>query len=169
MGKSDQAPQDGLAFRDRVIEADREHVRAVLEATGFFRPDEVAVGVELVGERLAKGLASGYHFLFAEINGRVAGYTCYGPIACTVHSYDEFWIAVHPDFQGRGVGKRLQERTEQAIRALGGRRVYIETSSRAQYEPTRAFYLACGCRIEAELPDFYDEGDGKVVLLKVLG
>ena len=58
---------------------------------------------------------------------------------------------------------------ETHIAARGGRRVYVETSSRAQYEPTRAFYLRCGYRVEATLADFYATGDSKVILIKVLG
>jgi hypothetical protein len=50
----------------------------------------------------------------------------------------------------------------------GRTRVYLETSTRAQYEPTRAFYLRCGYQIVAELPDFYAAGDGKAIFLKVL-
>ena len=45
----------------------------------------------------------------------------------------------------------------------------VETSSRDDYAPTRAFYLACGYQIVAELPDFYAPGDGKLIYLRVLG
>jgi hypothetical protein len=51
---------------------------------------------------------------------------------------------------------------------MGGRRIYIETSSRAQYEPTRGFYLKCGYRQETILEDFYAPGDGKVIYVKAL-
>ena len=47
-------------------------------------------------------------------------------------------------------------------------RVYVETSTRPQYAPTRAFYLACGYQLAAELPDFYAPGDGKAIFLKLL-
>ena len=57
---------------------------------------------------------------------------------------------------------------EARIAAAGGRRVYIDTSSRPQYAPTRAFYRACGFHQEALLADFYDQGDGKAIFCKVL-
>jgi hypothetical protein len=47
--------------------------------------------------------------------------------------------------------------------------VWVETAGRKQYEPTRAFYLACDYREAARLEDFYAPGDDKVVFLKVLG
>jgi len=46
--------------------------------------------------------------------------------------------------------------------------VYADTSSRPQYEPTRAFYLSCGYVQEAFLADFYSPGDGKVIFVKPL-
>ncbi|MCC6126317.1 MAG: GNAT family N-acetyltransferase [Pirellulales bacterium] len=126
------------------------------------------VAVELVEERLAKGPASGYHFVFAERDGQVLGYTCYGPIALTAASYDLYWIAVDQAHQGQKIGIILLAKTEELILASGGRQVYIETSNRGQYASTRGFYLHCGYREAAVLPDFYDRGDDKVIYEKVL-
>ena len=46
--------------------------------------------------------------------------------------------------------------------------LYVETSSRPQYEPTRAFYGRLGYHVAAELPDFYGPGDGQVIFAKRL-
>ncbi|MFZ7124850.1 MAG: GNAT family N-acetyltransferase [Desulfobacterales bacterium] len=147
---------------------DVERIRRLIEVTGYFSPAEVEVAVELVTERLSKGLQSGYHFILADHYGRLAGYACYGPIACTVSSYDLYWIAVHPDFQGRGLGRRLLAESEREIRKAGGTRVYVETSLRVQYAGTRAFYENNGYRQESVLPDFYAPGDGKATYCKDL-
>jgi D-alanine-D-alanine ligase len=157
-----------INFRHEVTSADRQTVRQIVASTGFFSDVELAVAVELVEERLGKGPASGYHFVFAERDGQVLGYTCYGPIALTAASYDLFWIAVNKAHQGQSVGKILLERSEQLIRAEGGRQVYIETSNRGQYASTRGFYLRCGYREAAVLKDFYNRGDDKVIYEKVL-
>lgn len=154
------------SLRASVRADDREIVRRMIAGSGFFSDAEVDVAVELVDERLAKGPASGYEFLFAEQDGRVVGYACYGEIACTVGSYDLYWIAVAPELRGRGLGRWLMARVEDAIRALGGRKVYAETSGRAQYEPTRQFYGGCGYQRVADFPDFYAPGDAKVVYEK---
>jgi GNAT superfamily N-acetyltransferase len=151
-------------FRYEATPNDVSAVRSIVESTRFFRPDEVDVAVELVEERLAKGDASGYHFIFAESGGRTIGYACYGPIACTVGSYDLFWIAVDRDAQGQGLGRLLLAEAERLIQDRGGRRIYIETSGRPQYLPTRRFYERCGYAVAAVLPDFYDAGDDKVIL-----
>ena len=155
-------------LREQVLPSDREHVRRIVESTGFFRADEVDVAVELVDERLAKGPASGYEFVLADRGDRAVGYACFGPIACTIGSYDLYWIAVDAEQQGTGLGRLLLNAAEDAIRCAGGRHVYIETSNRPQYTPTRGFYDRCGYRLAAVLPDFYAPGDGKVIYVKDL-
>ncbi|MDZ7346524.1 MAG: GNAT family N-acetyltransferase, partial [candidate division KSB1 bacterium] len=54
-----------VSFRRTVLPQDRESVREIVQSAGFFYPAEVLIAVELVNERLEKGEASGYHFIFA--------------------------------------------------------------------------------------------------------
>ena len=157
-----------IGFRSTVTEKDLQRVREITDSTGFFYPEEVDTAVELVEDRLAKGPRCGYHFLFAEQDGETVGYTSFGPIACTRESYDLYWIVVSGTYRGKGLGTQLLEQSEEAIAALGGTRVYIETSARPLYEPTRAFYLARGYTQIAELEDFYAPGDAKAMYLKVM-
>lgn len=156
------------AWRTTLHAADTAAVRDLVEATGFFSADEIAIAAELVAERLARGAASGYEFLLLEQGGRLLGYTCYGKIPGTTGSYDLYWIVVAPDRQGRGLGQQLLAATETAVRDGGGRLLYAETSARAQYAPTRRFYERAGFHAAAELPDYYAPGDGKVIYAKVL-
>jgi len=158
-----------LKFRYTALDADAPRVKSMAEATGFFSPEEVAIAIELVNERLVKGDVSGYYFIFAEQEEGMIGYACFGPIAGTKHSFDLYWIVVHPDHQGKGIGKRLMEESESAILKIGGRRIYVDTSSRDQYKPTRSFYVNCGYVEEAVLRDFYSPGDSKVIFSKRIG
>jgi len=158
----------GVTFRESLVPEDGQRVRRLVDITGFFHPDEVGVAEELVRERLEKGEASGYHFIMADHYGRLAGYVCFGPIPCTASSYDLYWIAVHPDFQGRGLGRQLLVESERRIKAAGGSRIYVDTSQRVQYAITRAFYESCGFRLETVLKDFYAVGDGKAIYCKSL-
>lgn len=157
-------------FRREARQADVDAVREIVASTGFFSAAEIDVAVELVEDRVARGSASDYRFIFADqqAGGRTVGYACYGPIACTVGSFDLYWIAVHDAQRGAGLGRQLLRETERHIAADGGRRIYIETSSRPQYEPTRAFYEKCGYIVQAHLQDFYAPGDGKLILVKSL-
>jgi GNAT superfamily N-acetyltransferase len=155
--------QNTFTYRDEVTPADPQRVRQLVESTGVFSHVEQDCAVELVEDRLAKGPASDYRFVFAESESGLAGYACYGPIALTVGSYDLYWIAVARSTQGQGLGRLLMEEVKERVRAAGGRRIYIETSTRPPYAPTRAFYLRCGCRLEVVLEDFYAAGDGKAI------
>mgnify|MGYP003621611294 CR=1 FL=1 len=147
-----------MHFRSRILPADPERIEALVRTTGFFNEEEISIARELVEERLHKGEASGYYFILAEQQvkpqGGLAGYTCYGPIPGTRASFDLYWIAVAPQGQGKGLGKELLGRVEAEVRRMDGSRIYIDTSSRTQYQTTRAFYLACGYHQAADLPEF---------------
>jgi ribosomal protein S18 acetylase RimI-like enzyme len=161
-------PTSPLAFRTDVAAADDDHVRRIVRSTGFFSDVEVEIAVELVLDRLSRGDASDYHFLFASSGERVIAYACYGPIAGTRGSHDLYWIAVDREHQGRGIGVLVMTETERHIARAGGQRVFIDTSARPQYAPTRAFYERCGYRIVAELPDFYAVAEAKVIFARTL-
>ncbi|MBU0699555.1 MAG: GNAT family N-acetyltransferase [Proteobacteria bacterium] len=161
-----ESTTSGVFFRYAVTPEDTQNVRQLTSATGFFSEPEVDVAVELVEERLAKGTASGYYFVFVDRENRLAGYACYGPIPCTVSGYDLYWIAVHPEFQKKGLGRTIFNETERLIREAGGTRIYADTSQKPQYDDTRAFYDRCGFDIAAVLEDFFDRGDGKVIYAK---
>ncbi len=161
-------PIKGLSLRREVVAADADKVKRLVAATGFFSAEEVDIARELVEERLARGDASDYHFVLAEISGRLAGYTCYGRIPGTKTSFDLYWIAVHPGFQGLGLGRDLSRETERLIKAAGGVKVYADTSQRPQYAATRAFYEGTGWKLETVLADFYAPGDGKAIYSKTL-
>lgn len=159
---------NAIVYRQGVRQKDREAVGRLVRATGFFSKEECDIAVELVDDRLARGKASGYFFLFAEEREKLLGYTCFGPIPGTFHSFDLYWIAVDPHTQGYGLGRKLLAESERLMTEHGARRVYADTSSRLQYKPTQAFYLACGYVQEAFLADFYAPDDGKVIFVKIL-
>ncbi|HPI92993.1 MAG TPA: GNAT family N-acetyltransferase [Deltaproteobacteria bacterium] len=159
-----------LSYRETVLPSDLRAVREVVESTGFFTGEEVDVAVELVDAGLQGQSLSGYYFIFCEDgSGALLGYTCFGPVICTEGSFDLYWIAVHPDRQGSGIGGDLLARTEEKIRTMGGARIYIETASRDLYKPTQGFYMNAGYEQEAVLKDYYSKGDSKIIYVKHLG
>jgi D-alanine-D-alanine ligase len=160
--------RESLTFRQDVRPGDPQLVKDIVTSTGFFHDHEIDVAEELVAERLQNGLDSGYLFLFAEQGGRMVGYSCYGEIACTEGSFDLYWIAVHNDFRSQGIGGILLQKTEELIAGLQGRVIWVETSGREKYLPTRKFYLRCGYKEEAVLKGFYAPDDDKVVFVKRL-
>ena len=160
-------PQE-LEWRTAIGEADLEPIRRLVASTGAFSSAEIDIAVELAAERIARGPAAGYHVILAEAGGRLCGYACHGPTPGTEGRHDLYWIAVDPRLQGKGIGRALHDRVEAAVRAAGGVRLYVDTSTRDDYAATRRFYRALGYRREAVLRDFYREGDGKLILMKEL-
>jgi ribosomal protein S18 acetylase RimI-like enzyme len=157
-----------LNYRRTVVPSDLMNVANILKSTGFFKPYEIDVAIELVEENLKNGDSSGYRFNFLEIEGKTVGYCCYGEIPVTVKNFDLYWMAVENNYRGKGLGRLLMEKTETDIRALGGRGIYIETSNKELYQPTMTFYKNCGYTQVALFKDFYDLKDNKVVFYKKL-
>jgi ribosomal protein S18 acetylase RimI-like enzyme len=157
-----------LRTRTRPRSSDLLAVRRLVESTGVFYPEEIAIALELLDERLRLGSKSGYEFILAERGGELVGYCAWGAVPLTKDSYDLYWIAVAPEAQGLGIAQRLMRLAEQAVARLGGGRLYIETSSRAAYARTRRFYRAAGYDQAARLRDFYARGDHKVVFCKTI-
>jgi D-alanine-D-alanine ligase-like ATP-grasp enzyme/ribosomal protein S18 acetylase RimI-like enzyme len=145
---------------------ERDGIAALVAGTGFFRPGEIRVACEVLDDALARGPASGYESYAATENGVPVGWICYGPTACTVDTWDVYWIAVASSHQGRGVGSRLLDHATDAVRGRNGRMLVIETSGHPRYDKTRGFYTKHGFVEAARLPDFYAPGDDKVVYVK---
>lgn len=158
-----------ITWREDPKSGDAPAVERLAAESGFFNAEEIAVARELVEERLAKGPASGYLFLFAQDeSGRLLGYACYGPIAGTQASWDLFWIVVDRAARGQGIGGQILRETEKRAVRQGAAGLYVETSSREQYSPTRGFYMDRGYTVEAVLRDFYAPGDDKIIFVKRL-
>ena len=159
---------EDISIRKQLHPNDIKAVEEIVISTGFFRDDEVKVARELVEERISKGPASGYEFIFAEINNRTIAYSCYGLIPCTLRSYDLYWIVTHRDVMGKGIGSRILKLTEEEIKNAGGIGIYVETSSTNKYLPTRMFYEKNNYLLKARFEDFYDLNDDKIVYTKYL-
>lgn len=160
-----------MHWRVTLQESDAAAVYALVTETGFFSESEQRIAIELVEETLSMGKESGYEFVFADMPdepGDLLGYTCYGPIPDTASSFDLYWIAVSPAQQRTGLGSALLRETERLALQQDATRMFVDTSGREQYAPTRNFYERMGYREEARLIDFYAPGDDKVIYAKTL-
>ena len=146
--------------------AQRAPLERLTRATGLFRPEEVALAVELLDESLAGD--DDYRFLGAYADDDLVGYACWGPTPGTQGTYDLYWIVVAPTWQGKGIGTQLLDAVEKALTADGCRLLVVETSSRADYAPTRTFYERRGYAQAARLPGYYAPDDDLVIYLKDL-
>lgn len=154
----------------------RPRIRGILGATGVFRAEEIDVAVELFDETFSRdGRVSStdddadYAFVGAFTpDDELMGYACYGPTPDTDRTWDLYWIAVDPNLQGSGGGTQLLAEVERRLSRLNARLLVVETSSRAEYEPTRAFYQKRGYEEAARVREFYAPGDHRVIFTKRL-
>jgi ribosomal protein S18 acetylase RimI-like enzyme len=146
--------------------AHRAPLERLTRATGLFREEEVATAVELLDEHLAGD--ADYRFVGAFAQDELVGFACWGPTPGTEGTHDLYWIVVDPSRQGAGIGTELLRDVEGRLKADGGRLVVVETSSRRDYAPTRAFYERRGYTRAATIPGYYAPGDDLVVYTKDL-
>ena len=150
----------------RTAAADRDPIVRFVEATGFFRPNEVTIAAEVLDAAMAAGPEGDYQSYTAALNGQAVGWVCFGATPCTVGTYDLYWIAVSPHYQDKGIGKLLMRHAERLIAERGGLLVVVETSGHPRYESTRRFYLRLGYAQSACITGFYAPGDDKIVYTK---
>ena len=163
-----QPPFKNSGFRKTVVPTDIMTVTDILKSTGFFKPHEIEVAIELIRDRLKDGEGCGYKFCFLEVEGRTVAYGCYGEIPGTVKNFDLYWLAVENNFRGKGLGRLLLEKIEGEILKQTGRGIYIEISNKEQFTPTISFYKKNGYRQLAVFKDFYDVNDHQAVFYKKL-
>ena len=172
----------------------RTRIAEILRATGVFREPEVDVALELFDETFTQaplrtgaetprvatraGAASanetdspfpldGYFFLGAFTpEDELIGYACYGATPDTDRTWDLYWIAVDPSAQGTGSGTTLLSEVERRLSGLNARMLVVETSSRSDYAPTRAFYARRGYDEAARVRDFYAVSDDRIIFTK---
>jgi len=146
--------------------AHRARLEQLTRGTGVFREEEVATAVELLDESLSGD--DDYQFVGAFEADQLIGYACWGATPGTVATSGLYWIVVDRTRQGGGVGSELLGEVERRLTADGRRLVVVETSSRADYTPTRRFYETRGYTRTATIPGYYAPGDDLVIYTKDL-
>ncbi len=173
----------GPRLRD-LTSADAVRILELTRATGVFREEELAVADEVFHDAVGPSGPSGgptagmdaaataavhrpYYALGAELSGELVGWICWGKTPCTEGTWDLYWLAVDPEAHRAGVASALLEEMERRLAGVA-RLITIDTSGRADYEPTREFYLARGYHAVARVPDFYAPKDDQVIFTKLL-
>ncbi|MSP61112.1 MAG: GNAT family N-acetyltransferase [Myxococcales bacterium] len=146
---------------------DRASLHDLITRDGLFPPGEVQCALELIDGALASPDGD-YWVRVADLEGRVAGYICFGSTPMTDRTWDLYWIATHPGLRGRGVGSALVLAMEGELRVGGARCVRVETSHQEDYGAAHRFYLRHDYPEVARFRDFYKPGDDLIILLKQL-
>ncbi|HIJ90864.1 MAG: GNAT family N-acetyltransferase [Desulfobulbaceae bacterium] len=149
-----------------IAATDRDQLLDLVRRQDNFNAQEVEVAIEVIDDTLDPA-KNDYFILVAVAEGQgVVGFICYGEIPMTDRRFDLYWVAVDPAMGRQGVGRLLLKQMEDELGGQGPAKVYVDTSSTPGYDPARAFYEKNGYLVACVLPDFYRDGDDKVIYLK---
>jgi GNAT superfamily N-acetyltransferase len=148
--------------------ADTPALLALAVATQLFGADEVEPLQAILDDLHAGRLGADHRLeVWADApDDSPVGVVYFAPNDMTDRTWDLLWIAVAPDRQGQGIGSDLLRFSEAQVRAGSGRLLLIDTSSLPRFNATHAFYLKHGYAEVARVPDFYADGDSKVIFTK---
>jgi ribosomal protein S18 acetylase RimI-like enzyme len=142
---------------------DLPDLKAVIEANDLF-PSEML-------DDMISGYfnhKSGSEYWFTCEDSKPVAISYCAPERMTEGTWNLHLIAVHPDYQGQGLGTSMLHYIEQILTARGERVMLVETSSLETFEGTRKFYRKCGYDEEARIREFYQAGEDKIVFRKSL-
>lgn len=158
-----------------VIEVPRPDERAPLLAlavsTGLFSPDEAESLLGGVLDGFVDGTLGAGHTVLAirqEAGAPPVGWTYFAPDAYAAAVWNVWWIGVAAPVQGAGLATALLRHVEGAIGARQARLVVIETSDQSPMARARRFYTREGYLECGRVPDFYADGEAKVIFAKRL-
>ena len=154
---------------DAVQPQDREALLEIAVRTGLFTPEEAegllgGVLDELASDSLPPGHQAAACRLRA--SGPLIGWTYFAPDQHAEGVWNLWWIGVDPEGQGLGAGLHLLRHAEKVVASKGGRVLVIETSDAPPLARARRFYEALGYRECGRIPDFYSDGESKVIFAR---
>jgi len=142
---------------------------ALAVSTGLFLPNEADALLRDVLDELHAGRLGEDHLASVWVDGPAgppAGWVYFSRNAMANQIWDLWWIGVDPVRHGQGIGAELLRFVEAHVHSAGGRVLLIETSSLPKLERTRMFYAKRGYTACGQVPDFYADGDDKVIFAK---
>jgi ribosomal protein S18 acetylase RimI-like enzyme len=143
---------------------DLSALKEVIDSTQLFPSDQLD---EMAAEYF-KGECSREIWLTKEVEDIPIAIAYCAPEKMTEGTYNLLLIAVHKNHQGQGIGAEMMLFLEVYLSSIGSRILIVETSSLPEYELTRRFYSKMKYHQQAVIPEFYQEGEDKVVFWKKL-
>lgn len=154
----------------KFVARDLDAVRDILVRSEVFSAEEIIVALEVIEVYLGNPKQQDYDLYTAvDDQERIVGYLCIGSTPIASGTFDLYWIAVHPESHGRGIGRELLTFAEDLVKSRGGRLLVAETSSLPRYEKARRFYELNQYNILARIKEYYAVGDDLIIYGKYFG
>lgn len=107
-------------------------------------------------------------WLTYEVKGIPVSVTFCAPEQMTEGTWNLYLIAVHTNYQGKGIGAALMNFIEAKLKMQEQRILLVETSGLDEFARTRNFYAKLAYTEEARIREFYAPGEDKIVFWKKL-
>ena len=147
-------------------ETHREKLLSIIEASGQFDADGLAH---------VRSTLDAYFdhpdetiWLTAMDDAEPVGVAYCAPEPVTSGTWNLLMLWMQEGYEGRGFGSALIAKIENAVKERQARLLIVETSQLPEFENARAFYEKCGFRLEAEIKNFFDAGDNKLIYTRPL-
>lgn len=148
---------------------DTNSLLSIAVQTGLFETEEArSILGEVLLEYHQRTLGDKHNIqLFRdEENQEILGWIYFSPSYKSDRAWDLWWIGVRPNSQSKGVGGKLLSFAEEQVKKANGKILIIETSHTAPLDVARNFYLKRGYTRCGYIPDFYSDGDDKIIFTK---
>ena len=145
----------------------RDPLLAIIRDSGQFDDDGLAHVAHTLDAHLTE---PGTAIWLTAIDGtEPVGVAYCAPEPVTIGTWNLLMLWMKEGFEGKGFGRQLVTGVEQRLAQNGARLLIVETSQLDEFATARRFYTDAGFVLEAEIKDFFDKGDNKLVYTKPLG
>lgn len=147
-----------------ITQADLEDLKNVVDSCELFPSEYLA---EMIDDYLNNPDTQDFWFTCIDNQKAVAIGYCV-PEKFTDGTYNLLAIGVARDAQRKGIAREMTLYIEQYLKEKDGRVLIVETSSDDAQAAARNFYTRLGYLQTATIPDFWKEGEDKIVFWKKL-
>ena len=148
----------------QVVQNDLSDLKNIIDSNELFPSDMLD---DMIKPFFQQGNENEFWLVYEQDKMSIA-VAYFAPERMTNGTYNFLLIAVHKDFQGLGIGKKILDHVETFLKELGNRILLVETSGLPEFERTRAFYIQNEYRMEARITEFYAKGEDKIIFWKSL-
>ena len=144
----------------------KEELQRVLTASGQFDADSITYTLETLDNHLEN---SDIEIWFTALENEPVGFAYCAPEPVTSGTWNLLMLWTKEGYEGKGFGRSLVSAVEAELKSRDARLLIVETSQLPEFETARAFYEKYGFTFEAEVKNFFAEGDNKLIYTKPQG
>lgn len=150
---------------ERTTEAHKVPLLKIISNSGQFDAD----GLEHVESTLDSHFENPDEAIWlTALDDEPVGVAYCSPEPVTSGTWNLLMLWLKEGFEGKGLGKALVVEVEKELKKRDARLLIVETSQLPEFEAARAFYANYGFKLEAEVANFFEHGDNKLIYTKSL-